>query len=206
MVKFIYFDVGGVVIFDFTKTTKWHELASEIGISIEKEKEFLDYWIKIEDYLCIGHDINEYILKIEQKFKIKFPKNYSIITDGFVSRFTANKSIWPVISEARKKFKIGLLTDMYKDMYKLIEDKGIYPDISWDVIVNSSSVGIRKPNIDIYNIAEERSGFKGDEILFIDNMIKNLEVARKLNWKTYLYDPLNVEKSNRELLNTISNF
>ena len=40
MIKFIYFDVGGVLVRDFSKSNKWQELVNEIGISKKKKRFF----------------------------------------------------------------------------------------------------------------------------------------------------------------------
>lgn len=37
MIKFIYFDVGGVAIRDFNGTDKWENLKKELGIPKEKK-------------------------------------------------------------------------------------------------------------------------------------------------------------------------
>lgn len=44
MVRFVYFDVGGVVYFDFSKTDNWDKLTKEIGINQNQKEEFLDFW------------------------------------------------------------------------------------------------------------------------------------------------------------------
>jgi putative hydrolase of the HAD superfamily len=97
-------------------------------------------------------------------------------------------SIWPIVKEIKKKYRVGLLTGMYSGMLDAIFKSGVMPEIEWDVIVDSSVFGFKKPNIEIYKIAEEKAGFLGEEILFVDNTKKNLETAQSLGWQTFLYD------------------
>ena len=88
---------------------------------------------------------------------------------------------------------------MYEGMLDLIKRKKLIPDINWDVIVDSSVEKYRKPDKEIYEIAESKSGFKGNEILFIDNKRENLEIPKEMGWQTYWYDSSDYDKSSCEL-------
>ena len=200
MVKFVYFDVGGVVVLDFSKTNKYHDFSKEIGIPEDKEKEFLNYWDYKEPNINTGFDADLLIPEIEEKFQIKIPKNYSLLYDGFISRFEINKSILPVIHKLKKLYKIGLLTNQYPRMFKILKRIKLLPKISWDVIIDSSIEKIKKPNPKIYGLAEELSKVKGEEIFFIDNKDENLKTAKKFKWLTFLYDSAHPKKSSKELI------
>lgn len=170
MIKFVYFDVGGVLIKDFSKTDKWNELKIDLKINDPN----FDVWFDdLEAKLLIG--------------KASF-ENTKLTLNDFVSRFEMNPSIWPIVKEIKKKYRVGLLTGMYSGMLDAIFKSGVMPEIEWDVIVDSSVFGFKKPNIEIYKIAEEKAGFLGEEILFVDNTKKNLETAQSLGWQTFLYD------------------
>ena len=200
-VKFVYFDLGGVAILDFSGTNKWFELRKELGIGTEKEKQFREFWEKYETELSIGKKDTEKLLVLMRKqFNIKVQDNYSLLVDGFISRFEANKSIWSVIDEIHKKCKIGLLTNAYPGMLNALDDKGILPNIEWDVVIDSSIVGLRKPDYKIYETAQKKTGLTGKEILFIDNSSENIEAAKDLNgWKTFLYNSSKTKESSHKL-------
>lgn len=197
MIRFIYFDVGGVTILDFTATNQWQELEKEL--KIHNSQEFIKFWDKYEPELCVGRDTETLIPLIKKQFGVNISSNYSLLIDGFVKRFRQNKSIWPVIKDFHKFFKIGLLTNMYPRMFEEIKGHNLLPDISWDVIIDSSIVKLKKPDPRFFELAEERAGVKGSEILFIDNTIRNIEAAKIFGWQTFLYDSMNPEKSNIEL-------
>ena len=40
MISFVYFDVGGVAIKDFSGSDKWTELKKEVGVTPENDAEF----------------------------------------------------------------------------------------------------------------------------------------------------------------------
>lgn len=199
MIKFIYFDVGGVLIRDFNKSNKWIELLEEIGITKNKEKEFSIFWKSYESKISTGLDVDTLIPLIIKEFKSKIPKNYSLLKDGFVSRFERNETIWPLVTALKKSFKVGLLTNQYPRMFELLIKDRLIPDISWNVVIDSVVVKLRKPQPEIYKLAENEAGYSGDEIFFIDNLQEHLEVAKSFGWQTFLYDPSNFKKSTIDL-------
>ena len=198
MIKFVYFDVGGVVIRDFNKTDKWNQMKHDIGITKSNEKAFTKIWNEYERRLGIDYDVENLPILFSQKLGLVFPKNYSML-DDFASRFEQNKTIWQVITKIQQNCRIGLLTNMYPLMLSKIKEKDLLPHIKWDVIVDSSKVGYVKPYKEIYTIAQERTQVNKEHILFIDNLVENLTIPKKLGWKTFLYDSADFEKSSREL-------
>ena len=182
MTKFVYFDVGGVLIKDFSKTNKWEELKKAKNITDPN----FDVWFdELESKLCLGKATLE---------------NVRISLDDFVSRFEVNKTIWPIIKNIKKKYKIGLLTNMYPQMLKFIKERKLLPEVDWDVEIDSSVVSLQKPDPQIYKLAQERAGVDASEILFVENSLGNIEAAQIFGWQTFLYDSGDYEKSSHELL------
>ncbi len=200
MIKFVYFDLGGVVELDFSKTDKWSEFKKEIGITSITDVEFEKFWEKFEYQVCIGQDIESLIPILKENFGIGLSEGYSVLIDGFVNRFEINKTIWPAIEEIRKSCRIGLLTNMYPGMFQAIKKRGIIPDVDWEVIIDSSVEGVAKPDPAIFKLAEERAGEKGDQILFVENSPGNIATAQKFAWETFLYDPAHPDNSSHDLL------
>lgn len=198
MIKFIYFDVGGVVIRDFSGTNKWEELKAGMGIKPERTEAFNEIFDKYEPEVCIGLDVETLVPMLKEKLKLQLHEDYSFLQD-FVSRFEKNESIWPIIERLRSKYKIGLLTNMYPNMLDAIYKAGLMPDVTWNTVIDSSIEKVRKPQTEIFQLAQDRSGFKGEEILFIDNGAKHVEAAKKFGWQGFVYDPTNTEKSNKDL-------
>jgi len=57
----------------------------------------------------------------------------------------------------------------------------------FDAVVDSSDVGMRKPEEGIYRLMEKELGLPGDGILFVDDLGVNLKTARQLGWQTLKY-------------------
>lgn len=201
MIKFVYFDVGGVAILDFSGTDKWDQLRQELGIVSKQRGKFDEFWDKYERDVCLGRDAESLIPLLEKEFGINLHKNYSLLKDGFVNRFKVNKSIWPVIERIHKQCKIGLLTNQYTKMLDEIRRQELLPPASWDVVIDSSVDSVVKPDKQIFELGEERAGVKGKQILFVENGAKHVNAANDFGWLTFLYDPKNPDKSSQELLN-----
>ena len=132
----------------------------------------------------------------------KFPIEFSAVLE-IVKKFERNESIWPVIQEVIKYFRIGLLTNMYPGMLLEIKKQELLPDVKWNLVVDSSVEGFAKPGKEIYEIAQKRAGVETNELLFIDNTLANVEAAKSFGWQTFLYDPSNYEQSSKNLLEYI---
>ena len=183
---------------DFSETNKWDELKRSIGVTPEQDNQFDEFFDRAEIELCTGRDTETLVPLMESQFGLRFPPNYSFLSD-FVNRFERNESIWPLLKAVKEKYKVGLLTNMYPHMLDREYEAGLLPQIEWDVIIDSSVEKVQKPQVEIFQLAEEQCGFHGQEILFVENTKRNVEVAQTFGWQTFLYDPRNVVESNRNL-------
>lgn len=197
-IKFIYFDVGGVAILDFSKTNKWNEMLSDLGISDQIKDRFDELFDFHEKKICIGEDINIFVNEARSNLGINFPPNYNMTAD-FVSRFEKNSNMLELLDNLKGKYRLGLLTGQYPNMLNLIFEKGLLPRDIWDVIIDSSVEGVTKPDPKIYEIAEKRASVKPNEILFIDNKASLLELPKERGWNVFEYDPATPEESTKFL-------
>ena len=200
MIKFVYFDVGGVVIKDFSGNDKWDELRNEIGITPANRGKFDEIWNASGDQHSTTFDVDDLVPILMKELNLNLPRGYSLLM-GFVNRFEKNEKLWPVISEIGGKVPVGLLTNMYPRMLGEIRTAGLIPPIDWNVIVDSSIVKLQKPDAAIYKFAEEKAEVDGSNILFVDNSQAHLDAAAKsFGWQTFLYDPTRDSESSDELM------
>ncbi len=89
---------------------------------------------------------------------------------------------------------------MYPGMFAAIKEKGLLPNVPWEIVIDSSVVGMKKPERPIYDLAREKAGVKNEEIFFVDNVPNNITAAKNLGWHTFLYDPVHAEESSQRLL------
>lgn len=140
------------------------------------------------------------VLIIDKKENINknTPKPFSF--SDFISKFEKNEHIQPVIKEIKKDCRIGLLTNMYPKTISAIMKRGIIPKEEWDVVVDSSIENCQKPNLEIFQQAEEKASAKKEEILFIDDKLKNIRTAEEFGWNTFFYDNSDHKKTCSDFL------
>lgn len=201
-ISFVYFDVGGVALKDFSDTPKWENMLRDLGLDKFDRSQVDQIYGSHDTAICKGEFRVEGLIPIYKKqFGITVPPDFDFL-QYFVDRFELNEGIWPIITQLRNRhLKVGLLTDMYPDMLSRINAKKLIPQISWDAVIDSSIEGVRKPMPEIYKLAQEMAGVPAEEILFIDNRQKNLDGAQRAKWQTYLYDSSDYSKANSELSN-----
>lgn len=203
MISFIYFDLGGVAVDDFTGNNKWQELGDEMGLSAENRDGFKQFWQDHERKFCTTEDIDTFLPDIEKELDITLPDGFSLL-HALVDRFYENKPIQLIIKEISTKVPIGLLTNASPGMLDLIFQKGIMPDVDWNQIVDSSVVHVMKPDVKMFEIAQQKASTPANEILFIDNKKSHCKAAKALGWQTFYYDSANREKSATDLSDFLS--
>jgi epoxide hydrolase-like predicted phosphatase len=81
--------------------------------------------------------------------------------------------------------RLGLLTNNAREA-KVWKEQ--LPRECFDVVLDSSEVGLRKPDPRIYAVLLERLGLPADQVLYVDDFEENLPPATELGMQTYCFD------------------
>jgi HAD superfamily hydrolase (TIGR01509 family) len=113
----------------------------------------------------------------------------SALEDEFLSRHTLNPGVTELLSEAKRKdISVWCLSnDVGRWSEKIRNNLNVEEFLRGSVI--SSDVGIRKPDKGIYEALIQSSGFKIEDILFVDDREKNVVAARELGIETIMFEP-----------------
>ena len=85
-------------------------------------------------------------------------------------------------------YRLGLLMNSFREQRSMIEGR---IDLSaFDVIVDSSEVGCRKPEPEVFSIMEQLLGTDPSRILYLDDVYANVEGAHNAGWGTILVTDL----------------
>ncbi len=197
-ISFIYFDVSGVLIKDFSDTDKWHQMYLDAGIT-EDQLEIIDeVYAKYARKLNTVLDIDAFLPILKKETEITFPLGYSML-DDMIARFQPNKSIWPIVKKVQAKYRNGLLTNMYPKMLDAIKATDLLPPGKWDIILDSSVEGVQKPDSVIFQIATKWTGEKHENVLFIDNTKANVDRAKSVGMQAFHYDSSNYKQASIDL-------
>lgn len=197
-ISFVYFDVGGVVVNDFSETNKWEQMKRDIKIPSKYDTDFDIFYDRFEGEVNLGRDVDTIIPIIKKKYRVSLDGNYSMLED-FIDRFEVNEFIWPIIRKIKKHCGVGLLTNMYPRMLRGMINKNLLLEPDWDAVVDSSIEKIKKPDRKIFELAEKRAVATGKKILFVDNKQMNIEAAKDFGWQTFFYDSSDYEGSSKKL-------
>lgn len=203
MISFIYFDVGGVAMLDFSGTNKWELLKKEMGVNESNNTAWENVWNRYKDEVCVNKDVDT-LVPLFREAGFNLPKDYSML-ESFINLFEKNESIWSVMESTKSKYRVGLLTNMYPRLLdELFFRKLIPPKEWWEIIVDSSEVGLQKPDKSIYELAQQRADAKVEEILFVENTSENLQAAKDAGWQTFAYDSTNPQWSSDILMGILN--
>ncbi len=171
MIKAIIFDNGGVLVED-----TWLDFqlvaSCKMGISLE---EFRAQVKPIVSPATTGQITKEDVLAGLEGF---------VGSQQDIAEMLTTPTPWP----SMEKWLEELISDGYQ-LSMLSNDFGDFPESNkiWkydryfgDRIFHSSALGVMKPDLRAYTAVIAATGFAPEEILFIDDKVKNVEAARSL--------------------------
>ena len=192
-IKFIYFDVGNVLL-DYM--AGWDKI---VNLKKLPKKSLLSA------YSNHSKELNSGKMKFNDVFDMVLNKQNIDINPKFDALWEISKNYIPInethilVTNIQNDYSLGILSNATCKMIDYSKTHGAIPNIKWSVIIDSSKVGYVKPDPKIYKHATEKSGVKSDEILFIDDLKENIDAAREYGWNVIQFDFLNPEKSVEEI-------
>lgn len=194
-IKFIYFDIGGVML----DSSQYFKTATKkFGIPLD---EFIKLWLgdNSADEMTRGKISSEDFWKQAiKKFKINSAENFNFI-ESWISDYHPRKEVHELAKKLSKKYKIGLLSNIYNGMMPRLIKLGIVADIKYSTIVLSNETGLRKPEKEIYKLATNLAGVKVGEILLVDDRKDFVKAAQDYGWQTFWFDEKNVNGSIKQI-------
>lgn len=106
---------------------------------------------------------------------IRMPEDPVAIRRAMFADLRPNQEMLDAVASIKAQYHVGLLTNNVREWGRWRE---LYPMDLFDVVVDSSEVGMRKPDPAIYELACERLGVLPDRAAFVDDLHVNVEGAR----------------------------
>ncbi len=197
-ISFIYFDLGGVV---------FHWKSGLKAIANEHNIEF-DYvfsiFKKYDDSACRGtimpqdlwnsmaDDLN--IERDEHKDFLRF----------WADHFIPIKETQKLIVDASSKYSVGIATNQWIGTYNQIVERNILPEVTYGALLDSSNLGVIKPELDFFHLMETNARVDKSNILFIDDSLKNISAAKVFGFETYLFDSNDPLRSTSDIRDIVS--
>jgi putative hydrolase of the HAD superfamily len=185
-IKFIYFDVGGVIL----NTDRAYKNIGEIsGKSVDEINGVF------EKYAALGRKDTEEILEdYKRELNVSFG-TYEDFVKIHTAAFTPIKETHGLMRKLVKSLPLGLFSNTEPLILETCIKHGSIPDISYKTILASCYVGYKKPQEEIYLIGQKRTGVDAKNILLIDDKKENVDAAKILGWQGFQFNPRDPEIS-----------
>jgi FMN phosphatase YigB (HAD superfamily) len=194
-VSFVYIDINGCLVRFFHGA--FTALAYQTGAPSDViESVFWHY----NDAVCRGEmTMSEFNAELEKQFGYS-PIDWMNLYMDAVEPIT---EMHELVTWIAKNYRVGLLSNIMPAFISTMVERGLIPNVRYDVIADSSVIGAIKPEQAIYEAAEQLAGVEDKEILFVDDSRTNLMAAERRGWKVLWFDDfdpaVSVDKVRRAL-------
>ena len=183
--KAIIWDFGGVITSSpfeaFNEFEKTYDLPKDIIRTINSENPDMNAWAQFESNSITIDEFNDLFLK-EAKAKGFDIKGRDIIK---LLKGSIRENMVSFLRELKSDFKLGCITNNVKSSSQENTDNETEEVMSiFDHVIESSIVGIRKPNPKIYMMSCDALNVSPDQCIYLDDLGINLKPARELGMTT----------------------
>ena len=183
--KAIIWDFGGVITSSpfeaFNEFEEANSLPKDIIRTINSENPDMNAWAKFESNSITIDEFNDLFLD-EAKAKGFDIKGRDIIK---LLKGSIRENMVSFLRELKSDFKLGCITNNVKSSSEENTDNETEEVMSiFDHVIESSIVGIRKPNPEIYMMSCDALNVSPDQCIYLDDLGINLKPARELGMTT----------------------
>jgi putative hydrolase of the HAD superfamily len=178
------FDFGGVISTSpfegFARYEREHELPVDFLRQLNATNHDTNAWARHEraelsfDDFCVAYEAEALAL------------GYTIQAADVLACMSGDirSDMVEAIRRCHDRLRTGLITNNIVSMSEGPVNMMTWVDGLFDVVIESSKTGIRKPDPRIYEMACEGLGVEPDEIVFLDDLGINLKPARAMGMTT----------------------
>lgn len=181
-IKAVVFDAGGVIT-EWKKPLK--KFLKQLGVSAED-------WMKAikpdEESANKGLvEPDEYCQRIMRR--LGYSNQWRLLRKVMPGSFQRIEQTFQLLAELKGKYRLAMLTNAFKGSVDAL-DKKTHHKQYFDLIIDSSVVGLVKPDKRIFLLTCKRLGLRPEDCLFVDDDEINIMAAEKLGFKTvHFTDP-----------------
>ncbi len=183
-IKLAAFDLGGVLFEWQTALYEIHKL-SKIG-----NNDIHKFLISNLKYLEKDRmDPIQFWNKFNLEFQLKLDPQE--LNNSWIRGFKKYDNVWSYAKFLKKNgIKLAICSNTWPNLIYTLKE--IHSDFEiFDYIFDSSQIGFVKPEREYFKFVEDRTGYKGQEILLIDDSPENLKGAENFGWKILSEKDLN---------------
>lgn len=194
-IKAIIFDYGGVYM--DSPFVALSEVAVEMGVSgqLLKQITFGDFyvdgnhaWHRLERGEIGLEQTRELILAEGRKHGLEADIYQMFARFASIEKCMRQELVQETLKWKERGYQLAIITNNIREFAGWRTSFPYDIETVFDVISDSSHLGIRKPNPLIYHHTLRELGVSPSEALFLDDHLPNVEAARKVGIDSYLVD------------------
>lgn len=189
----VLFDVGGVLL-EYRNVFK--TAAKDLGLTVDI---LYDTFDKYDSDITVGKITPQQLLELcATENNLVFNHEYDFLTSWALD-FEKISPTYELIQQVKNKYKVGILSNIYKGMFPIFVANNLIPDLKFDYLFTSCDIGYKKPDTEIYSYIESTTGLNGNQILFIDDRDDYLSPAKARGWNIHKFDRQTPKTSTTQL-------
>ena len=175
MKKYLLLDVGGVIILD-SKPKVIQSFSKNNGFEISDIYELLKIY---RQERMLGKDFDVRTFLSAKGINWISRSQLTNLLDSMWDTEKPNKQFIEIISKLKKQmnFEVVLVTNNYKELLEILEKKGVRK--FWDKVINSSEIGLAKPDPEFFKATLAILQARPENCLFVDDNPKNISGAAR---------------------------
>lgn len=194
-VRAAVFDLGGVLFEGGPREVA--AFGQRVGVSSEEWASLRrtvfgndGTWARLERGECsfveFIEDLRSHVRSAGGRATVEQAAAFMGASDPLSHRSVLRQGMIDAVRALRRVMPTALLTNNVRE-WRQGWRRLLDTDALFDVVIDSSEVGTRKPEPAIYEITRAALGVGHHEIFFVDDIGQNLKAARSLGWQTYLF-------------------
>ncbi len=195
-IKFVYFDIGGVLIHWLPSVHAYAERIDRpynqvLSLFYENDKAIAKGMMSPDEFkLLVALRLN---LDMKGKGREEALKSWVIDMRPIIPAHDFLRSLG-------KHYPIGLLSNIAKGYFEDYVQLELVPKAKYKTIIKSCDIGHMKPEHEMFEVATQAARVKPEEVLFIDDSRVNVKAAKQFGWQAEWFDEYNPQKSIKHII------
>jgi len=175
-IQAVFFDLGGVIVRTEHQAPRQH-LADRLGIEYEVLERAV-FESESARQASLGTIPEEEHLAAVARRLGRPVSEANSLRDEFFSGDVIDLNLLNFIRSLKPRLKTGLISNAWSGLRAYIVSQKF--DDAFHAMTISAEVGVTKPEAQIYQLALEQARVQAEAAVFVDDIIENVEGARKL--------------------------
>lgn len=180
-VKAIVWDMGGVILYMRDEAPR-KQLASDYHLPLERIYAAIFDSATAQQAMVGLITVEEHWRNVGESLGIPADELVNFL-ERFWSSDAIDFSLIGIIKQLKANYKTGVLSNAWGDLREIMANRWNITS-AFDDIVISAEVGLAKPNPQIYQLTADRLGILPGEIIFIDDLARNIQAAQEIGFRT----------------------